>query len=558
MYKNVGLDDLRFCINEIRNCTLLQDLDVTSQIEEIGAAIKSAYTGCLAQLSGIGSVADIRDNLDDLKFQWVVANLFRKFRYAPSEYSEKRQAEALTGFGCRNLECKGHRVPPNVRYVMRNCLSRWLPKPTPRPDRFAIGPGAVCDVPRATHFDKFLQLTKHGALRQPFTGGSGFANPWACGGLDTAPCRLCAVPKDFYRDRLITVEPVLLAFGQQEARHVIYNSIAEGPLGKRPINHLRFRDPTAFFRAKAVEGSRDGTWATIDLSNASDLIAWDDVRDVFPSWMVAMLECVRSEQYTDGSKERTVHMYAGMGNATTFVVESLFFRALMYALSLVNNSPFVVETFGDDIILGGYRCTDDIDNVLLAAADCGLVVNVDKSYYKHTYFRESCGEICLGGYSFPTYRFYGYGRGEYSSLCDLLSRMGGDPTPSVRKLAQEILDSRIGDILISAGCHEAPGDLYRMDGTLTVRLGSLCGRPDLSLPERRWNPGFQCFEYCVTVETPRASHRSYNRTDYPQELFDAACFWSHLYGVALPSFGDGQTRITDKPRGSRVRRRWLR
>lgn len=146
-------------------------------------------------------------------------------------------------------------------------------------------------------------------------------------------------------------------------------------------------------------GSRDWTnpetWCTLDKSSASNLIASELINLLFPAGWCRVLNRLRSPRY-EAPKElgggiHDYHMYAGMGNGTTFVVESLIFAAFAYATSDLiepaqarNNRIFSV--YGDDVIVR----TSHAPRYIALAEYFGFRMNREKSFTEGP-FRESCG-----------------------------------------------------------------------------------------------------------------------------------------------------------------------
>jgi hypothetical protein len=188
---------------------------------------------------------------------------------------------------------------------------------------------------------------------------------------------------------------------------------------------LGYSDGQRVQRKLAQRASASGEFATLDLKDASDNITWEDVQNVFPSWVVTLLEVTRSDSFTDPRNGSTYPMaiYAGMGNATTFVVETLFFSAYVKAYAWTRGQKCRVSTFGDDVI-----CTDKVAQMLLedGQAPC-FVVNGQKSFVGNDALRESCGVFAYRGVDITVPRIDGYdstpaGREGLSALSRSLNR----------------------------------------------------------------------------------------------------------------------------------------
>lgn len=131
----------------------------------------------------------------------------------------------------------------------------------------------------------------------------------------------------------------------------------------------------------AREGSINGRKATIDLSMASDTLAFNTVAWLLPRDWFEYLRNVRSPQYCLNGKLGFYAKFSSMGNGATFALESLIFLALARACGDAN-----AIVYGDDIII-------DVDCAPLlykALKFFGFIPNVEKSFTSGP-FRESCG-----------------------------------------------------------------------------------------------------------------------------------------------------------------------
>jgi hypothetical protein len=207
--------------------------------------------------------------------------------------------------------------------------------------------------------------------------------------------RLVTVPKTSHSLRTITVEPAVDQFLQQGVNRALRDCIKKCEILS---NCLDLTDQSKN-QVLAREGSRTGIWATIDLSKASDLLGFGLVELVFrqfPLWEL-MVACRSSWCEVDGRQFR-LRKYAGMGNATTFPVQSVVFallaicadcnaRGVRLSRKEVLASSRRVRVFGDDILVH----SDTVRWLVEWLEDFGLKVNVNKSFWSGN-FRESCGK----------------------------------------------------------------------------------------------------------------------------------------------------------------------
>jgi len=180
----------------------------------------------------------------------------------------------------------------------------------------------------------------------------------------------------------------------------------------------------------ALEGSQNGMWATIDLKSASDLLSQKLVGSVFghhTDFHRCLMDSRSPFVYTgsDNAPEVTLGKYAGMGNATTFPVQSICFAVVCIAAILhswgvkpnigqVRRASRLVRVYGDDIIVH----SDHAHQVVKWLHDVGLKVNVKKSFLEGN-FRESCGtEAFMGVDITPIYiRYWPHQIAESPSVC---------------------------------------------------------------------------------------------------------------------------------------------
>jgi hypothetical protein len=211
--------------------------------------------------------------------------------------------------------------------------------------------------------------------------------------------RLISVPKNSTSRRTISVEPLLNQFVQQGYNTILRDSIKKCSILRRCIaltDQSKNQD-------LALEGSRTGKWATIDLSSASDLLSVRIVESVFkhrPRFLSGILECRSSRISCDGVT-RHIEKFAGMGNATTFPVQSVVFATLAICALLNGRFPTyrnvqrvagLVRVYGDDIVVPAHLS----HQVCTWITSVGLKINTKKTFSTGK-FRESCGVDAYDG-----------------------------------------------------------------------------------------------------------------------------------------------------------------
>lgn len=212
--------------------------------------------------------------------------------------------------------------------------------------------------------------------------------------LPSLCARLVMVPKSCSALRTITVEPCLNQFVQQGLNGILRDEIRKCIV----LRNSLALDSQVPNQRLALEGSRTGKWVTVDLSSASDLLHQDLVKLVFrkkPRFLAALMNC-RTPQVSINSKELSLKKFAGMGNATTFPVQSVVFASLAIASILASDKSLTLEklcraarcvrVFGDDIVIKSEHYSGLADWI----NSFGLKINQGKTF-SVGYFRESCG-----------------------------------------------------------------------------------------------------------------------------------------------------------------------
>lgn len=221
-------------------------------------------------------------------------------------------------------------------------------------------------------------------------------------GVSRGSARLITVLKNSTSRRTITIEPMLNQFIQQGLNSTLRESILECRILR---NSLALSDQSINQRL-ALAGSLTDDWATIDLKSASDLLSVKLVESVFGhhgDFFHQMMDSRSSLVYSDRKEAEHMRKFAGMGNATTFPVQSVCFAAISIAaiLDSLGQSPNYwncrrasrhVRVYGDDIIVSrryAHQCVNWLQGF-------GLKVNTKKSFLEGS-FKESCGVDAFRG-----------------------------------------------------------------------------------------------------------------------------------------------------------------
>jgi hypothetical protein len=285
------------------------------------------------------------------------------------------------------------------------------------------GPGAVSDAKKG--YDKWKKLDgracritdKFYPVSEYFTPTPSEFNHSDAGFVDPV-CKFSLVPKDRRGPRVICTQPVGLMWIQQGQRRVLERAIETSSIlrtnrlhnAEGPAVSIKF-DKQENNGSLALESSRTREFATIDLKDASDLVSWGLVRFLFNKGTCQFLAASRATHVKIGKEIERVHMFAPMGSAMCFPIESLVFWGLATAATLVSRGVTYEEivrnraaskwltqnrsevfVFGDDILVRREACKD----VCECLKGCGLVPNLNKTF-SEGFYRESCGVDAFHG-----------------------------------------------------------------------------------------------------------------------------------------------------------------
>ena len=195
--------------------------------------------------------------------------------------------------------------------------------------------------------------------------------------------KITFVPKNAKTLRSIAIEPSLNVMLQLGVDSVVKNRLKHQfniDLSKQEIN--------SFLSKRA---SIDGTFATIDLSAASDSIALKICKLLLPDdWydLLMSLRCPKG-RLSDGT-QLVYEKVSSMGNGFTFALESAIFASIVYAVGKITGSHLHFGknacVYGDDLIVP----TRMVNETVEALEACGFSINIDKTFLSGN-VRESCG-----------------------------------------------------------------------------------------------------------------------------------------------------------------------
>lgn len=228
------------------------------------------------------------------------------------------------------------------------------------------------------------------------------------------PVRVVSVPKTLKTPRIIAIEPTCMQYMQQGVSEILVDSISRFDNMGRVVGSSEDRDRRSFvgFRSQeanqklALEGSLNGTLATLDLSDASDRVSNQHVRLMLanhPHLLGAVDACRSRKADVPGHGVIRLAKFASMGSALTFPIEAMVFAILVFlgiqnalnrrlTLREINSFRGRVRIYGDDIIVP----VEFAEAVVSELHTFGYVVNTSKSYWNGK-FRESCGKEYYDG-----------------------------------------------------------------------------------------------------------------------------------------------------------------
>lgn len=279
-------------------------------------------------------------------------------------------------------------------------IEKWLGKVPDHLDASRFGPGTTyewkqvgCDRP-PTIGDKIATQPHCTKAALSIVEGLVYSHPWGRAVLTldkSSPVvvrgnRFTTVPKTALTDRPICIEPGANVYLQLGVGAVIRRRLAKIGIDLNNGQHHH--------RELARVGSLRKTFSTIDLSSASDTVAYNLVRGLLPQPWFELLDCLRSafteiadfpDQPNGGTSWVKLEKFSSMGNGFTFELETLIFVALIQAATgLKPGSQFWV--YGDDIIVP----TENSSEALSILRVAGFLPNPSKTFVDGP-FRESCG-----------------------------------------------------------------------------------------------------------------------------------------------------------------------
>lgn len=207
-------------------------------------------------------------------------------------------------------------------------------------------------------------------------------------------CEVLFVPKDSRGPRVISKEPLA-----QLRFQMSFFDYMTSFLQRKTRRRILFDDQSVH-RELARIGSNDGSWATMDLKDASDMVPYSVALAIFRHTPLRLFLDFRSEKALLPISGETVRLkkLSGMGSGLTFPTMALIIHAAVsYEIARTfriseKKAMSLCYVYGDDLIVP----TAYASVVESALIKVGLKLNKDKSFMRGP-FRESCGADFLRG-----------------------------------------------------------------------------------------------------------------------------------------------------------------
>jgi hypothetical protein len=273
------------------------------------------------------------------------------------------------------------------------------------------GPGSTADKRRGNA--KYLQRTWPVRLQEVFPWEEFLApNSSFWGELSNdvnllepgseMPVKVISVPKTLKTPRIIAMEPTAMMFMQQGLNTLIMDQVRENDTLRRLMD-TRHQEPNQLM---AKRGSSHGRLATLDLSEASDRVSNQLVREMlrdYPHLHGAVDACRSRKADVRGHGVIRLAKFASMGSALCFPFEAMVFTTLVFLgierelntlldPAKVTTLAGKVRVYGDDLIVP----VDYVESIVHVLTHFGAKVNMSKSFWTGK-FRESCGKEYYDG-----------------------------------------------------------------------------------------------------------------------------------------------------------------
>lgn len=531
---NLGLDGEALLLDD---CLTSVPTDVNTVVACYGESAFSASITVPKELVSLVTRFLVFRNPVDLRFLRQICLFVYKSR--SHEVTKEQEEAAVEGFTTRNSSCSLLSRPLYVAKALIDDprssvlkLARLLAgivsdRAMFRDIKPRHGPGAVSDAKRG--YDKWTKLDsrstrlcdKYYPLSDWFVPTPGWFDP-SKASYAPSVCKLAIVPKDRRGPRVICTQPVGLMWIQQGQLSSLNKAIESSAILKtnrfingESVSSIRF-DKQEQNGSLALESSRTREFATIDLKDASDLVSWGLVRYLFNKETVKFFAASRAMYVRLPSKETVkLHMFAPMGSAMCFPVESLVFwcvaaaatyvqRGVTYeylsggATRFLRSNLAEVFVFGDDVLVRRESCK--------FVCECFEYVGF-KPNYKKTFaeglYRESCGVDAYNGVRLDIARLQCTAltsMSEAYASVDLANRARNMGLISLADCLETYVESFLGFKLAAGlfgGCLWVRGWPCDGDGASLALSWNIAHNKKI-----RFNPDYQCWEAMTVIARP--------------------------------------------------------
>lgn len=409
--------------------------------------------------------------------------------------------------------------------VSRMVVDRLI-KNVPHNFRGSHGPGAVADLDRST--SKFEAPIKFSLRYADLLDRFGFffneadkysrleRYPNFLDGEDpsTFTSEVVLVPKDSRGPRVIAKEPWALQFMQQGIKNWLQSSLELNPFSSGKINFESQEVNQELVRL----GSKDKSYSTLDLKDASDRITVGLVKSLFanrPDFLHLLLstrsthtslkeEIEKGGFHKDLPEVIKLQKFSPMGSAMCFPILSVSVFSLavssiaIVAKMTIEEASKHVFVYGDDVVV----TTKYAETVSRGLEAVGLLINRDKSFID-SYLLESCGVDCFKGFEIQPIR-----------LKDIPSRCRRNDDTSPKPLVGLV---ERGNSFLHAGYISTAGVIFDL---VEASIGNLpMGTPEMGVLNRNVHPEVAALSLSTAMNYLEGRGCYIGRREYQQETF---------------------------------------
>lgn len=423
------------------------DTDLIDLIEAAQNVADAIIDGTVVPTNKFKMIVDLGDIHDPKSIRKMLQILRFPKRYTPSVLPNSSTSifwDANTRIGDITFNPHSYLIS-ELRYTMSQLLKDWYIDE----DQWSLTSGATFDRDK-TQEQKLLQVEKIFPDLLGVSLGTPLDNIINGTGVPHHCNRIKAVPKNYRKSRFIAIEPAWIGVKSDCVARSIARCLPDW---------CKVRDQMHNFNLAKI-ASYDNSLATIDLSAASDSVSRELCARILPTKVMYAIEKVVSwsefptfDKWGSVKRKRVYHMISTMGNRVTFPLECLIFSCIVITCARLANVSLTqgnTGVMGDDIICP----TPLAPSVISVLECCGFIVNVEKSFYKDEYFRESCGGEFLRGEPvaslyWPRQTLTG-SKEDFAILVALQHKFARFPycneilTKEIRKIFPKITESHIG------------------------------------------------------------------------------------------------------------------